>query len=56
MELSEVARLNIKQDSDSYNSMVVCDLISRLQQKEIKPKNQYKKVKSCNKKKELNHR
>lgn len=30
MKLSEIARLNIKQDSTIYNSMLGCDLLSRL--------------------------
>lgn len=52
MEFSEIARLNIKQDSESYNSMVVCDLVSRLQQKETDSDIHYKKVKKCNKNKD----
>mgnify|MGYP000995700692 CR=1 FL=1 len=51
MELSEFVKLKIK-DSESYNSMVVCDLISRLQQKETDSDIHYKKVKKCNKNKD----
>ncbi len=50
MELSDIARLNIKNDSEAYKSMLACDLISRIEQKETKPKS-YKKIKSNNRKK-----
>lgn len=50
MELSDIARLTIKLDSEAYKSMLVCDLVSRMQQKETKPKS-YKKIKSNYKKK-----
>lgn len=51
MELLDIARLNIKKDSESYNTMIGNDLVSRLQQNEIKSDIHYKKVKKCNKKK-----
>jgi len=54
MELSEIARLNIQQNSKLYNTMIGNHLVSRLQQKETKADIQYKKAKKCNKKKEMN--
>jgi hypothetical protein len=30
MKLSDIARLSIKQDSTAYNTMLGCDLLSRL--------------------------
>lgn len=53
MELSGIARLNIKQDSKLYNTMIGNHLVSSLQQKEIKSDIQYR-AKKCNKKKEIN--
>lgn len=53
MEFSEIAKLNIKKDK-SYNSMVVCDLVSRIEQKETKSKEYYKRIKKLKKEKRHN--
>ena len=52
MEFSEIVKLKIK-DSESYNSMVVCDLISRIKQEDPKPKEHCKKVKNAIKRKQF---
>jgi hypothetical protein len=43
MKLSEIVRLSIKKDSTIFNDMVGCDLISSLQQGEMKSKDTYKR-------------
>jgi hypothetical protein len=50
LKISEIARVNIKQDSTIFNDMVGCDLVSRLQQNEMKSKDTYKRNKNINKK------
>lgn len=52
-QLSEFARLTIKKDSD-YNSMAVCDLVSRIEQKETKSNEYYKRIKKLKKEKRHN--
>lgn len=49
MQLSEIAKLSVRQNSESCDTMIANDLISRLQRKETDI--QYKKAKKCNKKK-----
>lgn len=49
MELSDIARVTIQKGSKPYETMIGCDLISRIKQEDPKP-NHYKKVKSNNKK------
>lgn len=36
MKLSEIARVTVKKNSELYENMLGCDLISRLQQRESK--------------------
>lgn len=50
MEFSEIAKLNIKKDK-SYDSMVLCDLESRLKQDEPKSKEHNKRLGKYNNKK-----
>jgi hypothetical protein len=50
MKLSEIARVNIKQDSSLYNTMKGCDMLSQIQQGEIKAEDTFKKNKNINKK------
>jgi hypothetical protein len=50
MELSDIARVTIRKGSKPYESMIGCDLISRIKQEDPKPKS-YKKIKSNNRKK-----
>ncbi|MPM31111.1 hypothetical protein SDC9_77664 [bioreactor metagenome] len=50
MEFSEIAKLTVKKDSD-YNSMAVCDIVSRLKQEEPKSKEYYKRIKKRKKEK-----
>ena len=45
MKLSDIARLSVNQDSTIYNTMLGCDLISRIQQREVKTEGNYKKNK-----------
>jgi hypothetical protein len=46
MKFSEIARVKIEKDSTLYESMLGCDLISRLQQGEIKAEDTYKRNKN----------
>jgi hypothetical protein len=48
--LSDIARVTIQKGSKPYESMIGCDLISRIKQEDPKPKS-YKKIKSNNRKK-----
>ena len=49
MELSDIARVTIRKGSKPYESMIGCDLISRIKQEDPKPKSY--KIKSNNGKK-----
>jgi len=51
MKLSDIARVTVKKDSEIYKNMLGCDLISRLQQKEVKAEVDYKKIKKYKSKK-----
>jgi hypothetical protein len=49
MKILDIAKLSIKQDSALYNSMLGCDLINRLEQREVKAEDTFKKNKNINK-------
>jgi hypothetical protein len=53
MELSDIARVTIRKGSKPYESMIGCDLISRIKQEDPKPKEHCKKVKNAIKRKQF---